>query len=444
VADLEERGVPPLGSVMPEGTRFIGPVGLAANWRPGDAPSDDDLATCVACGLCLPHCPTYRLTGEESASPRGRIAAMRAVADGRANVDSTFARFMDLCLECRACEDVCPSHVPFGRMMERARVQIEPLRTRRARFVRWLGLSVALRRRWMLSLARRLMPLARPFLRKRMRTLVPRGSPGRRVPRAVEPEGSAKGTVAILTGCVQDQWYRSPNRATVRVLARNGWRLIAPRRQVCCGALQAHNGRLKTARKLARRNLAAFQEADWVVVAAAGCGAHLKDYGDLLGGEEAAAFSARVRDLMEFLDEQGVEPPVDGPAGEDPVRVAYHDACHALRAQRIREQPRAVLRRIPSVEIVEISDGDRCCGAAGLYNVLEPEMSDRLMEQKAASIAATDATIVASANPGCTMQIAAGLRNAGRRLEVLHPVELLDRAYAYADAHAAGRGSTPE
>ena len=444
MADLEDRGALPLGSVMPEGTRFIGPVGLAANWRPGDAPSDDDLATCVACGLCLPHCPTYRLTGEESASPRGRIAAMRAVADGRANVDATFARFMDLCLECRACEDVCPSHVPFGRMMERARVQIEPLRTRRTRFLRWLGLSVALRRRWMLSLARRFMPLARPFLPKRVRTLVPRGSPGRRVPRALEPDGPAKGTVAILTGCVQDQWYRSTNRATVRVLARNGWRVIAPRRQVCCGALQAHNGRLKTARKLARRNLAAFRDADWVVVAAAGCGAHLKDYGDLLGGEEVTAFSARVRDLMEFLEEQGVEPPTQGPAGGAPIRVAYHDACHALRAQRIREQPRAVLRRIPDVEIVEIRDGDRCCGAAGLYNVLEPEMSDRLMEQKAASIAETDATIVASANPGCTMQIAAGLRSAGRRLEVLHPVELLDRAYAAADANAHGRGSILE
>jgi glycolate dehydrogenase iron-sulfur subunit len=432
VADSGERVEPPLGAVMPEGTRFIGPVGLAANWRSGDAPSDDDLATCVACGLCLPHCPTYRLTGEESASPRGRITAMRAVAEGRANVDATFARFMDLCLECRACEDVCPSHVPFGRMMERARVQIEPLRTRRARFVRWLGLSVVLPRRWVLSLGRRLTPLARPFLRKRVRTLVPKGGPGRRVARTTEPEGPAKGTVALVTGCVQDQWYRPANRATVRVLARNRWRVIAPRHQVCCGALQAHNGRLNTARKLARRNLAAFRDADWVVVAAAGCGAHLKEYGDLLGGEEAGAFSARVRDLMEFLDERGVEPPGHGPAGEGSVRVAYHDACHALRAQWIKEQPRAVLRLIPGVEIAEVPNGDRCCGAAGLYNVLEPDMSDRLMEQKAASIASTDATIVASANPGCTMQIAAGLRNAGRRLEVLHPIELLDRAYAAA------------
>jgi glycolate oxidase iron-sulfur subunit len=419
-------------------------VGLAANWLRGEAPSDDDLATCVACGLCLPHCPTYRLTGEESASPRGRIAAMRAVAEGRADVDSTFARFMDLCLECRACEDVCPSHVPFGRMMERARVQIEPLRTRRARFVRWLGLNVALRRRWVLSLVRRLTPVARPFLRKRLRSLVPRGSPGRRVPKAVEPKGPARGTVAILTGCVQDQWYRSANRATVRVLARNGWRVIAPRRQGCCGAIQAHNGGLRTARKLARRNLAAFDGADWVVVGAAGCGAHMKEYGDLLGSEEATAFSARVRDLMEFLDAQGVDPPADGPDDEIAIRVAYHDACHALRAQRIREQPRRVLRRIPGIEVVDIPDGDRCCGAAGLYNVLEPEMSDRLMEQKAASIEATQATIVVSANPGCTMQIVAGLRNAGRRLEVLHPVELLDRAYAASDARPGDRGSTPD
>jgi glycolate oxidase iron-sulfur subunit len=345
---------------------------------------------------------------------------------------------MDLCLECRACEDVCPSHVPFGRMMERARVQIEPLRTRRARFVRWLGLNVALRRRWVLSLFRRLTPIVRPFLPKRVRSLVPTGSPGRRVPTSVEPEGTAKGTVAILTGCVQDQWYRSANRATARVLARNGWRVIAPRRQACCGAIQAHNGGLRTARKLARRNLAALDGADWVVVA--GCGAHLKDYGDLLGSEEATAFSARVRDLMEFLDEQGVEPPLDGPGDLTAIRVAYHDACHALRAQRIKEQPRRVLRRIPGVEVVDIPDGDRCCGAAGLYNVLEPEMSDRLMEQKAASIGPTEATIVASANPGCTMQIAAGLRNAGRRLEVLHPVELLDRAYAASDA----RGSTTD
>ncbi len=424
-----EHPSPPLGAEMPEGARFIGPVGLPPNWRAGDAPSEDDLATCVACGLCLPHCPTYRLTGEESASPRGRITAMRAVADGRANVDATFARFMDLCLECRACEDVCPSHVPFGRMMERARVQIEPLRPGGARFVRWLGLRVALRRRWLLSLVRRLTPLARPFLSRRFRTLVPRGRPGPRVAKVVATEGEAKGTVAVLTGCVQDQWFRPANRATVRVLARNGWRVVAPRDQVCCGALQAHNGKLEEARKLARRNLRAFGDAEWIVVNASGCGAHMKDYGDLLGGEEAEAFSARVRDVMEFLAEHGIDTPAHGPDGEGSIRVAYHDACHALRAQHIKEQPRSLLRQIPGVEIAEISNGDRCCGAAGLYNVLEPEMSDRLMHQKAEAVAGTGAAVVASANPGCTMQIAAGLRALGAGSEVLHPVEILDRAY---------------
>ncbi len=419
----------PLGAEMPEGARFIGPVGLQPNWRAGDAPSDDDLATCVACGLCLPQCPTYRLTGEESASPRGRIAAMRAVADGRANVDATFARFMDLCLECRACEDVCPSHVPFGRMMERARVQIEPLRPGGARFVRWLGLRVALRRRWLLSLVRRLTPLARPFLSKRIRALVPRGRPGPRLPKVVAAEGETKGTVAVLTGCVQDQWFRPANRATARVLARNGWRVVAPRAQVCCGALQAHNGRLDEARKLARRNLRAFGDAQWIVVNAAGCGAHMKDYGEFLGGEEAEAFSLRVRDVMEFLAEHGIDTPAHGPDGDGSIRVAYHDACHALRAQHIKEQPRALLRLLPGVEISEISNDDRCCGAAGLYNVLEPEMSERLMNQKAEAIAGTAAALVASANPGCTMQIAAGLRAIGVEAEVLHPVEILDRSY---------------
>jgi glycolate oxidase iron-sulfur subunit len=420
---------PPLGAEMPEGTRFIGPVGLPPNWRPGDPPSDDDLATCVACGLCLPHCPTYRLTGEESASPRGRIAAMRAVAEGGANVDTTFARFMDLCLECRACEDVCPSHVPFGRMMERARVQIEPLRPGGARFVRWLGLRVALRRRWVLSLARRLTPVARPFLSTRVRSLVPRGRPGPRVPKVVAAEGEPRGTVAVLTGCVQDQWFRPANRATVGVLVRNGWRVIAPRRQVCCGALQAHNGRLEDARKLARRNLRAFEGAEWIVVNAAGCGAHMRDYGQLLESEEAEAFSGRVRDVMEFLAGHGIDPPDHGPDGEGPVRVAYHDACHALRAQHIREEPRTLLRQVAGVEIAEIRDGDRCCGAAGLYNVLEPDMSDRLMRQKALAIAGSGAEIVASANPGCTMQIASGLRAIGVQAEVLHPVQILERAY---------------
>jgi glycolate oxidase iron-sulfur subunit len=287
----------PLGAAMPEGIRFVGVVSeRPSGWRPGDAPSEADLALCVACGLCLPHCPTYRLTGEESSSPRGRIAAMRAVADGRAELDPTFSRFMDECLACRACEDVCPSHVPFGRAMEGARAQVEPLRTRGQRFARWLGLDVVLPRNGLLTLVARFQRLGLAFTSARTRSLVPRATLGNRLPKVTQPEGEARGTVALLTGCVQDRWFRPVNRATVRVLARNGWRVLVPRNQACCGALPAHHGRLETARDLARRNLRAFADAEVVVSNAAGCSAHLKEIGDLLDTDEARAFGARVRD----------------------------------------------------------------------------------------------------------------------------------------------------
>jgi glycolate oxidase iron-sulfur subunit len=428
-----DEGPAPLGAELPEGARFIGPIpGLRTGWFGTDVPSDRDLDTCVACGLCLPHCPTYRLTGEESASPRGRIAAMRAVNDGIAEVDDTFASFMDLCLACRACEDVCPSHVPFGRMMERARVQIEPLRTRRARFVRWLGLDVVLPRKKLLWLVAAFQPLARPFMGRRLRSLVPAGGAHLgRLPAVTEPDGEVRGTVALLSGCVQDRWFREVNLATIRVLARNGWRVVVPRKQVCCGALPAHNGRLGTARRLARKNVRAFAKADAIVVNAAGCGAHMQEVGDLLsagetGAEAAHAFGAKVHDVMAFLHEHGIEPPTANPRVE---RVAYHDACHALRVQHVREQPRALLRQIPGLEVLDIANLDRCCGAAGLYNVTQPETADELQRQKVEAILATGATTVASANPGCTMQISAGLRAAGRPdIEVVHPIQLLDRA----------------
>ena len=428
-----------VGTEMPEGTRFIGPLpGAEPRWPfVDDAPAATDLASCVACGLCLPHCPTYRLTGEESASPRGRIAAMRAVHEGVADVDDTFAGFMDLCLACRACEDVCPSHVPFGRMMEHARVQIEPLRSRRERFVRWLGLDVTLPRKKLLWLAAALQPIGVAFMPRRIRASVPKRTElFRRLPRSSRPRGQTKGTVALLSGCVQDRWYRHVNRATIRVLTRNGWRVVVPRRQRCCGALSAHHGRLDTSRRLAERNVRAFAKADVVVSNAAGCGAHLKDVGELVGTDEAHAFSAKVRDVMELLAGEDVERPS---AGANVERVAYHDACHALRVQKLREQPRAVLRTIPGLEVVDVPNGDVCCGAAGLYSVVEPELSAELRRRKAEAVLSTGATVVASANPGCTMQIAAGMRELGEDVRVVHPVELLDRAYR---ASENGRRST--
>jgi glycolate oxidase iron-sulfur subunit len=430
IAGMAVEPHPPLGAELPEGARFIGrEAGAVPGWIPGlDAPTDADLNTCVACGLCLPHCPTYRLTGEESASPRGRIAAMRAVSDGVARVDDTFRSFMDLCLVCRACEEICPSHVPFGRMMESARTQVEPLRSGPARWIRSLALDVVLPRPWLLRVAGFFQPVVRPLLPKRIRSLVPRGaSPFRKLPAATTPpvEVATRGTVALLSGCVQDRWFHEVNRATIQVLARNGWRVLVPREQRCCGALAAHNGRLGTARALARSNAKAFAGAETVVVDAAGCSAHLKSDGEA---------NLPVRDLMEFLHDEGL---VATPGAIGPTRVAYHDACHALRAQHIYEQPRALLREIPGVELVEIPNGDRCCGAAGLYNVTEPEMSGRLMREKAEAIASTGANVVASANPGCSIQLSAGLRAIGGEaamIEVVHPVELLDRAY-----RAAGR-----
>ena len=428
----------PLGGDLPDGVRFIGRrPGAEPAWRfPTDAPADADLAACVACGLCLPHCPTYRVTGEESASPRGRIAAMRAVADGLGTADERFSGFMDLCLACRACEDVCPSHVPFGRMMERARVQVEPLRSRRARMLRWLGLDVILPHRKALWLAAALQPIGRLVVPKRVRSLTPeRSELFRRLPRVTEPRGEVRGTVAMLSGCVQDRWFRDVNRATIRVLARNGWRVTVPRSQECCGALAAHNGRIDTARSLAQRYLRAFADADTVLVNAAGCGAHLQDLGDLLETEDARAFGKKVRDVTAFLFDEGLaEPPTIDPGFGT---VAYHDACHALRVQHVRDQPRALLRTIPGVEVVDIAGGDVCCGAAGLYNVVEPEMSSELRHRKAEAVAATDAEVVASANPGCTMQIAAGLNELGRPLPVLHPIQILDRAYAAEPPEAA-------
>jgi glycolate oxidase iron-sulfur subunit len=419
----ESAHIAPLGGELPEGASFIGSPMGAPGWRTGRAaPSLVDLNDCVACGLCLPHCPTYRLTGEESASPRGRIAAMRAVQDGIAVPDQTFEGFMDLCLVCRACEDVCPSHVPFGRMMEAAREQVEPLRTGRARFIRWLGFHWVLPHPSLVRAAAALQPIARPFMPKAARALVPaQGHPFARLPHITEPPAGVevRGTVAMLSGCVQDRWFHRVNLATIRVLARNGWRVVVPTGQACCGALAAHNGRLAIARRLAKRARHVFGGADVVVVNAAGCAAHMETYAELLPGS-----GLPVREVTEFLHTEGL---AEHPGSLD-ATVAYHDACHALRALKVHDEPRDLLRTIDALRLVEIHNGDRCCGAAGIYNVTQPEAAGALGQEKAEAVVATGASIVASANPGCSMQLAAQLRAAGSDIEVVHPVELLDRA----------------
>ncbi|MEA2521694.1 MAG: glycolate oxidase iron-sulfur subunit [Actinomycetota bacterium] len=410
---------------MPDGARFIGRLdGAVPGWTPGlEAPADVDLDTCVACGLCLPHCPTYRLSGEESMSPRGRIAAMRAVGDGAAPIDETFTDFMDRCLVCRACEDVCPSHVPFGRLMEAARVQIEPRRPAPTRAVRRFGLQGLLARKKLLWVAAAMQPLLRPLMPARVRSLTPRPSAlFSRLPALAEPPGGVevRGTVGLLRGCIQDRWFREVNLATIRVLTAGGWRVRTPRSQSCCGALPAHNGRVQTGRALAARNAGAFSDVDHVIVNAAGCAAHLSE---LPGGE-------KVREVTAFLVEEGLGGHITfAPLpGNEPFRVAYHDACHALRVLNIHDEPRSLLRMIPGLELAEIAGGDQCCGAAGIYNVTQPELSGALRRQKAEAVRDTGATAIASANPGCTLQLIAGLKELGASAEVIHPIQLLDRA----------------
>jgi glycolate dehydrogenase iron-sulfur subunit len=402
-------------------------------WDPGQiAPLEEDIVRCVACGLCLPHCPTFRVTGLETASPRGRIAAMRAVDEGRAEMDSTFATMMDECLACRACEAACPSGVPFGRMIEAARAQIEPHRPARARGMKRLGLAWVLPRPRLIRAMALGLGLAQALrldrlAPARLRASTPRVSLGELALPLEAEQGPIGGPVAaLLTGCVMDVAFRPVHRATLRALAAAGHRAVVPPRGGCCGALAMHYGHPEAARRMARERIAELEGADMVLVNSAGCSAHMKAYGELLAGdprfaERAERLAERVRDLVE-LDL--------GAAATSPLphtRVAVHDACHHLHAQRIGASLRTMLAAT-GAELVEVADAGRCCGAAGLYSVTQPELSAELRGQKARAIAATGAPVVAVANPGCALQIEAGLREIGSAVRVVHPAQLVAAA----------------
>ena len=395
----------------------------APGWDPGVlAPAEEDIVKCVACGLCLPHCPTFRLTGMETASPRGRIAAMRAVDEGRAAVDGSFTRMMDECLACRACEAACPSGVPFGRMIEGARAQAEPTRPVRARGLRKLGLVGLLPRRRLVMAAGWAAGIVRALRLDRLAPAALRASTPpvslRELLRPVPRRLGTGPTASVLSGCIMDVAFRPVQRATMRAVAATGHRAVRTAAGGCCGALAMHHGRPDTARRLARERIAEMEGADLVVVNASGCSAHVKAYGELLADDPAWAaraerVAARTRDLIELE-----LPAADRPLGP----VAVHDACHHLHAQRL--EPRGMLRAA-GAECVELGDGGRCCGAAGLYSVLQPELSARLRRQKAEAIAAAGAPVVAVGNPGCAIQIAAGLREVGSPVRVAHPAELV-------------------
>ncbi len=394
---------------------------------------------CVHCGLCLPACPTYRETGRETSSPRGRIYLMRGAAEGRIPLGDALAEEAFLCLGCRACETACPSGVRFGSLLEGTRAALESAGRRRGWRERLEGFAlrevVPRPRRLrllvdLLALAQRLRldRLAAPLLPRETRALLPPIPPRAErapLPERIPADGPRRGRVALFAGCVMPELFGGVNAATARVLARSGFEVVVPRTQGCCGALQAHAGHAAFARDLARRNLAAFAGADAVVVNSAGCGAVLREYGDWLGAD-GGALSQRVRDVCELLDEVGLEVPL----GRVEARVCYDDPCHLVHGQGVREAPRRLLAAIPGVELVEHDDPTGCCGAAGTYNLTQPAMSRAVLARKMDALAAADPDVVASGNPGCLMQLRAGVMQRGLRARVAHPVELLDAAIA--------------
>lgn len=466
-----------------------------------DKPQWDDYARCVHCGLCLNHCPTYRLWGLEADSPRGRIRQMALVDEGRLELGAEFVKHIDQCLDCRACETACPSGVEYGKLVEAARAQIEQHypRAPHSRLLRWLvfqqllphprriaGVARVMRfyqRSGLARLARvsgilnllglaqreQLMPaIDREFFFSRLGKTYPASStatPGCASP-AKEESAQARvpvlpkprARVAFFGGCLAQVTFTALNDATIRVLQANGCEVVVPAGQVCCGALCAHAGVRDTARELARKNMEAFAggEFDAIVTNAAGCGSTLKEYPHLLAvdateakhqhrdhkdtevTEKAAQFAAKVRDVTEFLAELGMTAPMK----PVPLRVTYQDSCHLLHGQKVKDAPRKLIRAVPGVELIEMPLADYCCGSAGVYNVTQTEASLAILEDKMRHAASTGAQAIVTANPGCILQLRAGAAMHSTGQEVLHVVELLDRAIA--SAVNDGRDAIPE
>jgi len=396
---------------------------------------------CVHCGFCLQSCPTYLTLEDENDSPRGRVLLMRSALEGALALDDpSLETHIDRCLGCRACETACPSGVPYGHLLEATRATMA--KTRPLPFVARAILWVFARSK-LLAAA---MTLSRMMRATRIPDVLARIGDGRfgfamamlastrrdRSPRHYTARGDGKrGSVALLLGCVMEGLLSETNRATERTLVVNGYTIIDAPGQRCCGALHAHAGDLDAARALARANIAAFERsnAEYVCANAAGCGAMMKEYKHLLGSDDewsarAAKCSARVRDVSELLVAAG--PVIGGPV---PVRVTYDAPCHLLHAQRIAAAPLAVLGAIPELELVPLEGAEHCCGAAGIYNLVEPDTSNAVLAPKLRNIAATRADLVATGNPGCLMQIGAGLRRASSAARVVHPVDLLDKSY---------------
>jgi len=425
---------------------------IAVSEQNGLGPSQFDLDKCVHCGLCLNACPTYRELGLEMDSPRGRVYQMVQVANG-APVTESYREHIDLCLACRGCESACPSGVPYGRMVEAARAELES-HARRGWFTRKVRRFVFER----LLVSRRLLATSGALLylfeasglkalmraMGSMRMLGGLGDLVQLAPSAEPPfffsqlgrtfpaEGERRHRVALMAGCIANVSFARLNEATVRVLQRNGCEVVVPAGQGCCGALHLHSGLREDARNLARRNIDAVLAGnfDAVITNAAGCGSTLKEYGELLAGDpeysaKAHRFSGLMRDVTEFLG--GIE--LNPRMGRVEATVTYQDSCHLAHGQRVRKPPRQLLASIPGLTFREMPGSDLCCGSAGIYNVVQNEMSMQILAGKMKAVNGTGANVIATANPGCLLQLQAGVRLHGSRQRVMHVIEILDLAY---------------
>ena len=442
-----------------------------------DRPSSDIINTCVHCGLCLSSCPTYRETGLEMSSPRGRIYLMKAVDEGRIGLESAvFQEQIGQCLNCRACEAVCPSGVQYGAILEASRAQLEaaqssgkiaasaaqvgpsetqttnplpprPLWQQAIRgavfngmfkhmslFRAFSGLMAIYQRSGAQWIARR-MGILKAMGLADTEAMLPPISRSFTVPdgQIFPAEGQRRYTVALLSGCIMSTAFAEVHNATIRVLQKNGCDVILPPDQGCCGALHTHGGDLDGGRELARQNIAAFEHMglDAIIVNAAGCGSTLKEYGHLLHEDtkwhgRAEAFARKVKDVHEFLTSIELN---KQDLGELPVSVTYQEPCHLAHAQRITVQPRTLLRAIPKLELREMPESALCCGSAGVYNVTQPQMAAQLGARKVNNALSTGAKVIATANPGCALQLASELRRRGEDVQVRYIVELLDEAY---------------
>lgn len=406
-----------------------------------------ELYQCVHCGLCLNQCPTYRALRLETESPRGRIHLVKAAADGRIELTERFKDHLYLCLLCRACESACPSGVQYGHIAETAREILGPPGSKLARAVLNFVLTQLLpyphRLRWAATFLRfyqqsglpRVLRLLLPERLQKMESMLPPISRHFFSPDAgpLEAIGTRRAKVAMLNGCVMPLLFSEVNAATVRVLRRNGCDVVLPRNQICCGALNVHNGESTAAKRMARRNIDVFLDAgvDAIIVNAAGCGAAMKEYDHLLRddpvyAEKAKRFTSLVKDATEFLAGLGFV----GELAPLKLSVTYQDPCHLAHGQRVRNQPRNLLKAIPELHLKEMDGSDRCCGSAGIYNITHPGMSQHLLKEKMQSVAATQAEVVIAPNPGCMLQLRYGSQQYGPRVKVYHLMELLDRAYS--------------